>query len=401
MRQSISHLAEYAELTALFFIQGAALGMWFVPLGTVLDAHGLNAIKPLAFGTSAIAALISPLLFGAMADRHAAPERVLRGLSLATAGSLVAVAYAIQNKWSSAAVLALIQIQALCSSPTWSISSAIVLTRLKNSTREFGAIRAAATLGWMAGCWAVSAMGADSSPVAAYGAAAAWFLLVAVSLALPNHQAPAPMEKVSLWQRFGLDALHLLKDNKFRTVFVTVTIVSIPFSAFYPFTPRNLLDLGFEHPSAWMALGQVSEVIAMFSLARLMASKQLHWVIGLGLVFGVLRFLLCATNQPLGLLAGVSLHGCSFALVFVATQIYIDQTTDPAWRARSQALLSLMTGGIGNLAGYLAMGWWFNITNPSEQGWWTAFWIGTACLAALGLGYFAFKSLKASKPKPR
>ena len=41
--------AEYAELITLFFIQGAALGMWLVPLSTVLDAHGFHAIKPFAF----------------------------------------------------------------------------------------------------------------------------------------------------------------------------------------------------------------------------------------------------------------------------------------------------------------------------------------------------------------
>src|SRR5436189_6117424 len=74
---------EYAELITLFFIQGAALGMWFVPLSTVLDAHGLHAIKPYAFATSALAAFISPLIFGAMADHHASPVKVLRGLALA------------------------------------------------------------------------------------------------------------------------------------------------------------------------------------------------------------------------------------------------------------------------------------------------------------------------------
>ena len=77
--------AEYAELVGLFFLQGAALGTWFVPLGTVLDAHGYNSIKPLAFGCSALAAFVSPLIFGAMADRHASPVKVLRGLALATA----------------------------------------------------------------------------------------------------------------------------------------------------------------------------------------------------------------------------------------------------------------------------------------------------------------------------
>ena len=78
--------AEYAEIVVLFFLQGAALGMWFVPLSTVLDAHGLRDIKPLAFAATALAAFVSPLIFGAMADRHASPAKVLRGLSLATAG---------------------------------------------------------------------------------------------------------------------------------------------------------------------------------------------------------------------------------------------------------------------------------------------------------------------------
>ena len=78
-------MAQYLELVALFFIQGAALGMWFVPLSNILDAHGLKGIRPYAFAASAIAAFISPLIFGAMADRHVSPVKVLRGLSFATA----------------------------------------------------------------------------------------------------------------------------------------------------------------------------------------------------------------------------------------------------------------------------------------------------------------------------
>ena len=79
--------AEYFELIVLFFIQGMAMSMWFVPLSPVLDAHGLQHIKPYAFATSAIAAFVSPLIFGAMADRHAAPVVVLRWLAIATAAS--------------------------------------------------------------------------------------------------------------------------------------------------------------------------------------------------------------------------------------------------------------------------------------------------------------------------
>ena len=80
--------AEYFELIVLFFIQGMAMAMWFVPLGSVLDAHGLHNIKPYAFAASAVAAFVSPLIFGAMADRHAAPVVVLRWLAVATAVSM-------------------------------------------------------------------------------------------------------------------------------------------------------------------------------------------------------------------------------------------------------------------------------------------------------------------------
>lgn len=74
---------------------------------------------------------------------------------------------------------------------------------------------------------------------------------------------------------------------------------------------------------------------------------------------GVVRFALCALDGPGWLLAGISLHGCSFTLVFITAQIYLDERVDRAWRARAQALLSLMMSGVGSLLGYLGGGFWF------------------------------------------
>ena len=139
--------AEYAELIALFFMQGAALGMWFVPLTGVLDEHGLASIRPLAFAAGSVAAFVSPLVFGAMADRHFSPVKVLRFLSLATAIAMAAASYAIRSGASAPVVLALIQVYCLCSSPTWSITSTIIFARLEDARKEFGPIRAMATLG--------------------------------------------------------------------------------------------------------------------------------------------------------------------------------------------------------------------------------------------------------------
>ena len=182
--------AEYAELVALFFLQGAALGMWFVPLSTVLDAHGLHAIKPFAFAASALAAFVSPLIFGAMADRQASPVIVLRGLALATAAAMALASTAIKLGWNPWLVLALIQLHALCSSPTFSIASTIIFARLADAQMEFGPIRAMATLGWIAGCCLVSLLGADTSPLAGYSGAVIWVLASAFTFFLPELETP-------------------------------------------------------------------------------------------------------------------------------------------------------------------------------------------------------------------
>jgi len=380
--------AEYAELVGLFFLQGAALGMWLVPLSTVLDAHGLGAIKPLAFAATALASFVSPLIFGAMADRHASPVKVLRGLSLATAASMALASTSIQMGWNPWVVLGLIQLHALCSSPTFSIASTIVFARLTDAQKEFGPIRAMATLGWMAGCWIVSALGADTSALAGYSGAVMWVLAAGFTFFLPELETPPSAEHLTWHERLGLDALTLLKNRDHRVVYLTTALFSIPLAGFYPWAPPHMRALGLQHTSAWMTLGQVTEVIGMFSLGTLLLRWRLKWIITCALGFGVLRFALSALNTQITLLAGVLLHGFSFTLVFITAQIYLDQRIDAAWRARAQALLSLMNGGVGNLLGYRGTGWWFSVCARAGGSPWPRFWGGLAVAVGLVMAYF-------------
>jgi MFS family permease len=380
--------AEYAELVALFFLQGAALGMWFVPLSTVLDANGLHAIKPFAFAASALAAFISPLIFGAMADRQASPVIVLRGLALATAAAMALACTAIKLGWNPWLVLALIQLHALCSAPLFSIGSTIVFARLADAQKEFGPIRAMATLGWMTGCWVVSALGADTSPLAGYSGAVVWALVAGFTFFLPQLETPQSAVHLAWHERLGLDALTLLKNPDHRVVFITSALICIPLAGFYPYAPPHLRQLGLLRTSAWMTLGQVTEVIAMFSLGALLLRWRLKWVLACGLGFGVLRFALSAMNGTAWVLAGVLLHGASYTLVSTTTQIYLNQRVDATWRARAQALLSLTNSGVGNLLGYLGTGWWFSeCTRPSGTQW-SLFWGGLAAAVALVMAYF-------------
>ncbi len=380
--------AEYFELLVLFFVQGAAMAMWFVPLGPILDAHGLHGIKPFAFAASALAAFVSPLVFGAMADRHASPAKVLRGLAATTAVSMAAVSTAIKFNGNSWLILVLIQFFYLSYAPMFSISSALILARLEDAKKEFGPVRALATFGWMAGCWLVSALNADASALAGYSGAAVWLGVALCTFFLPVLEVPAAVEQLTWRERFGLDALTLLKNPDHRVVFITAALFNIPLAAFYPYAPTHLHDLGLAHTSAWMSLAQVTELMATFSLGWLLLNWRLKWIFAAGLGFGVLRFALSAVNVKCWLLAGVALHGASFALVYITAQIYLEQRVDAAWRARAQALLSLMGNGVGNLIGYLGTGWWFAACTRSTGTQWPLFWGGLAATVGVVLVYF-------------
>lgn len=380
--------AEYFELLLLFFVQGAALAIWFVPLSLVLDAHGLQSVKPLAFAASAVAAVVSPLVFGALADRQVAPVRVLRWLALASATSTALAAWSIRAGSHVGVVLALIQLVYFCSVPTWSISSAIVFSRLADAPREFGPIRAMATLGWMAGGVGVGVLGADGSTSACFAGAFAWLLVMTLTFLLPVIK-PAPAAAPRSWrERLGLDALALLQDRSHRGVFVMCALFNLAVAGFYPYAPPHLRELGFARTSAWMSLAQVTEILAMLLLGTLLARVRLKWVFVAGLVLGVLRFAFSALDTPAGLMTGVILHGCSFTFVIITGQIYLEQRVDPAIRARAQALMSVMNGGVGGLLGYLGAGWWFALCTGTGATRWSVFWGGLSVAVGLVLVFF-------------
>ena len=350
------------------------MGIWFVPLSPVLDAHGFQSIKPYAFAASAVAAFISPLFFGAMADRHASPVKVLRFLALASAATMALATTAIGQRWPAGVVLGLIQLFAICAAPSWSISSTIVFSRLVDSRSQFGPVRALATIGWMAGCWVVSLLNADATTLAGYTGATLWVVLAAYTYLLPDAEPPKSDAALKWHERLGLDALTLLVNRDHRMVFVTVALYCIPLAAFYPFAPAHLRDLGLHHTSAWLSLGQATEIIGMFTLGGLLLRWRLKWIFCLGLSFGVIRFALSALNTKTWLLAGVALHGVSFTFVFITAQIYLDQRVDKEWRARAQALMSVVNGGVGNLLGYLGTGWWFAACTIGGATNWPLFW---------------------------
>jgi MFS family permease len=363
------------------------MGMWSVPFGNILRAHHLEGIIGYAYACSGVAAFISPLAVGALADQRVSPVRLLRWLCAATALCVATASAAIEHGWGPWAVLAAVQAQSICAAPTFGLATSIVMASLGDARREFGPIRSLATLGWMLASVFVSyGLHADTSTVSGFSSAGTWLLTFAFTFTLPE---TPPLESTGPRDTFGLAALLLLTHRDHRVVFLTAALYNAVMAAFYPFTPIHLSERGVAHPTAAMALGQITELVCMFAIAGLIARIRLKWVFLAGIGFAVMRYAFCALDTRGWLLAGITLHGFAFTLYFITAQLYLERRVDPRMRTRAQALLGVMISGFGNLAGYLGTGWWRTACMHGGATDWPRFWWGMSAAAGVVLAWFA------------
>ena len=387
-------ITERFKLAALFFMTAQALGLWSVTFSKVLKAYGYENIIPYVGSTSvtaSLAAIVSPLIVGALADQRFSSEKVLRWLCLGAGVFMALMFYAIQHHWSLMMVVVLAQIMALWVMPTFGLSTSLVIARLNNPREQFGPVRSAATLGWIAAGLIVSgALHGDSSVIVGYASAFTFVLVILVTFTLKPMPPPAGKTHRSWSDILGLEAWTLLKNPDHRVVFVGAALFNMPLAAFYQFTPLHLNALGVEEAGYNMSIGQIMEVVGLLSLAALLTRFRLKWLFLCGIGFGAVRYVLFAMDSLPSMRAGIFMHGILFTLFFMTAQIYLEQRIPAAMRSRAQALLSLMMSGLGNLFGSLGCGWWWHVCTQGDHTDWHRYWSGLAGVIVAIMVWFGF-----------
>ena len=144
------------RLGALYFSHAFVSGMLMPPLGRILETYGYGNALPWLFATFSIAAMISPVFVGVLADRGLSANWLLAGLAAVYGLMLQVIAFAVQSHWPPLVLVGIFMVQALFSAPIWSLISSLIFSQVRDAEREFPSIRVWATLGWMVAGWFVS-----------------------------------------------------------------------------------------------------------------------------------------------------------------------------------------------------------------------------------------------------
>ncbi len=392
------------QLSAMMFIQYFIWGAWYVTMGTYLG-QTLNfsgAQIGLAYGTAAIASMISPFIVGMIADRFFSANRVMAFLNLVGAALL----FWISQIHEFSLFLPVLFIYTICYMPTTALCNSISFANLKDPGKEFSRIRLLGSIGWIGAGLLVSFLKIEHLPDPFIIAGSASVLGVISSLILPYKAPEKNIGKVSIGKILGFDAFKLMKNRSFSLLLIFSALTCIPLGFYDSFTNLFLNNVGVKHAAAAMSSGQVAEIIFLFTFPFFFAKLRYKGSISVAIFAWMLLYGLFAlgayTDSSTFIYMALPIHGFCFTFFFVTGQLYVDDKASSNLRNSAQGLIAFATYGVGKYLGTFIAGNVVSANTIGENSYnWLNIWlIPFIIIAVIFVCFiFSFKEESTSKEK--
>ncbi|MCC7419459.1 MAG: MFS transporter [Planctomycetaceae bacterium] len=384
----------FVRLWVMVFLHYFVWGSWYVTMGTYLTKSLTFPGEQvgLAYGSTAIGAMVSPFIAGIVADRFFATQRLLGCLHLVGAGLL----YYLTTLTSFPPFYTVLIAYTITYMAGHGLTSSLTLHHSTNPGREFPIVMSGGSVGWICAGQALSWFDFENSIGMFQLAAGAALLMGLYSFTLPHTPPRGANAEFSARAVLGIDALKLMKQRSFAVFLICSFLVCIPLSFYFSWMNAFMNELGIKNAAAKMTIGQVSDVIFLMLLPALLPRLGVKGILVVGMIAWAVRFgLLSAFSDNRDahwmLYVAIAVHGMCYDFIFVMGRMYVDGKASEDIRGSAQGLHALVTLGAGMFVGSWLAGIVGGHYTASDTGLhdWQMIWIVPGAMAAVLIFVFA------------